>query len=270
MYEIEEFKPYTYNLISADKDWALKTDSGLYTARDGSEYELAPQVGKMLLPSINSEYGKDETVIFEHDVIDQKTTMFGGFHLFATNEQIIGKIFIDKEYDKVGNAKVTKEIQSNKRIVCKKIEEEKIVSQIIEVKQDKKYKEQQFEVVYSPFAQYKKGDKIIVKKDYDYPIDKLDVTFVKEEDVLYNLTTSSVMNELNMIKVEAHDKYLLSNSGIYLQSVSNKKKGVGEYVDGERKELKKRKVYFKGGFLFNIDKQPYIAVETFNIIGYEP
>lgn len=269
--QYENFMPFTFNLIEIDEDLTKKKKVGeveLITLKSGSQYELTPQEGILKTPSHNSPYKKGDVVIFEHMVSDQKTDMFGGVHYFSNDEMIIGYKHTTQEKDNVGNTKTTTRIKSHNRIICKEIKEVEETSEIIITLKKEKAAKQMFEVMYSPFDGYKKGDIILVKEEHDYPIERLKVTFVKPEDVIKNITEGKVKNEFTIVKVlKEEDQYIESESGLFLPSETFATKGTGIVIEGAVEELIGQKIYFVKGYKFTIDDNEHRAILSEDILG---
>lgn len=269
--QYENFMPFTFNLIEIDEDLTKKKKVGdveLITLKGGSDYELTPQEGILKTPSHDSPYKSGQTVIFEHMVSDQKTDMFGKMHYFSNDEMIIGYKHTSVEKDKVGNKKTTTRIKSHNRIICKEIKEVEDTSEIIITLKKEKASKQMFKVLYSPFDNYKKGDIILTKPDHDYPIERLEVTFVKPEDVIKNITQNKVMNDYTIVKVlKEKDQYIENDSGIFLPSKTFAAKGVGVVLEGAIEELIGQTIYFMGGVKFKIEEDEHRAILSEDILG---
>jgi len=262
---------FDYSLIEVDKKLPerIHTESGLVLEipKEGSEYERCPQEGTIDVVSFDAPYEKGQTVIFEHQVSDRETEYFGKQHYYAKDEEIIGFKEIHRKTDNVGNNKDDIIIKSFNRLVCEKILEDKAEkSDIIETLKKEEAAEQIFKVTFSPFKGYSEGDIILVRRNHDYPIDRIKKVFIEKDHVIKNITTGEVMNDMTIVEVEVLGNTFQLDSGIH---VSNKyaPKGIGEVVEGKEESLVGNKVYFVGGFPFKHNKKSFKAILSDNILA---
>lgn len=262
---------FEYNLIEVDKTLpqVVKTDSGLIleVPKEGSDYERCPQEGVLDVRCVEGQYDVGQTVIFEHQVSDRETSYFGKQHYYAKENEIIGYKEITRTFDKVGNKKETTEIKSFNRLVCEQIKEDKSEkSDIIITLAKEESAEQLFKVTFSPFKGYTEGDIILVRKNHDYPIERLKKVFVEPEHVIKNITTSEVKNELTIVQVEKYGDTFQLDSGIHV-APKYAPKGIGVVIEGKEQDLIGRKIYFKGGFSFEYDKKQFKAILSNDILA---
>ena len=262
---------FDYSLIEVDKTLPerVHTESGLVleVPKEGSDYERCPQEGTIDVVCFGAPYEKGQTVIFEHQVSDRETSYFGKQHYYAKDEEIIGFREVHRQTDKVGNTKTDIVIKSFNRLVCEEIIEDKSdKSDVIEILKKEEAAEQIFKITFSPFKEYNEGDIILVRKNHDYPIDRIKKVFVEKEHVIKNITKGEVMNDMTIVEVEVFGNTFQLESGIHVSN-TYAPKGIGVVVEGKEEDLVGNKIYFRGGFPFKHNKKSFKAILSEDILA---